>query len=76
MRGFTVSLIMLAGAMPAFFAGQLSHQYGQLRIVGLGSAVIAIGALFECIAQGLPLFLVGRALSGFGQGMILSNAYV
>jgi len=76
MRGFTVSLIMLAGAFPALFAGQLSDRYGHLAVVGAGAATQGVGALLECVANGLPLFLVGRVFAGLGQGMMLSNAYV
>lgn len=76
MRGFTVSLIMLTGAVPAVFAGQLSERYGYLMVIGAGALTQGTGSLLECVANGLPIFLVGRAFAGLGQGMMLSNSYV
>lgn len=76
MLGFTVSLIMLMGAVPAFFAGQLADKFGRLFMVTVGATLFAIGAAMEAGAYKLPLFLVGRALCGLGEGFWLSNAVV
>ncbi|KAJ9638206.1 hypothetical protein H2199_006893 [Coniosporium tulheliwenetii] len=76
MRGFTVSLIMLAGACPAFFAGQLADRFGRLRITMVGALVFVVGAALEGGAYDFPMFLVGRALCGLGQGVWLSNVSV
>lgn len=76
MRGFTVSLIMLTGAVPSFFAGQLADRYGRLSIVMAGALVFATGAVLQGAAYQLPMFLVGRALCGFGEGLWLSNVSV
>lgn len=75
-RGFTVSLIMLAGAVPSVFAGQLADRFGRLPIVCLGATVFVIGAIMECVATGLPLFWVGRIACGLGEGIWLSNVSV
>ncbi len=76
MRGFTVSLIMLAGAFPAFFAGQLADRFGRLRITMAGALLFVVGAALEGGAYDFPMFLVGRALCGLGEGMWLSNVTV
>jgi len=76
MRGFTVSLIMLTGAFPSFFAGQLADRYGHLAIVMAGALVFTLGAVFQGGAFHMPMFLVGRALCGIGEGLWLSNCYV
>lgn len=76
LRGFTVSLIMLTGAFPSFFAGQLADRFGGLVIVAVGALVFAIGAVLEGVANTLVTFLVGRALCGIGEGLWLSNVSV
>ncbi|KAG2168610.1 hypothetical protein JADG_008349 [Aureobasidium aubasidani] len=76
LRGFTVSLIMLTGAFPSFFAGQLADRFGRLAIVAAGALVFAIGAALEGCANKLAMFLVGRALCGIGEGLWISNITV
>jgi MFS family permease len=76
LRGFSVSLIMLTGAFPSFFAGQLADRFGGLVIVAAGALVFTLGAVLECVAGRLTVFLMGRALCGFGEGLWLSNVSV
>lgn len=76
LRGFTVSLIMLTGAFPSFFAGQLADRFGRLAIVAAGALVFAIGAALEGCANKLAMFFVGRALCGIGEGLWISNITV
>lgn len=76
MRGFTVSIIMLTGAFPSFFAGQLADRYGYLVIVMAGALVFTLGAVLQGAAYHLPMFILGRAICGFGEGLWLSNIYV
>lgn len=76
MRGFAVSLLLLMGAVPAIFAGQLADQYGQLRVVMAGASVFTLGAILQAACDGLPMLLVGRALAGLGEGLWLSNVSV
>ncbi len=73
MRGFTVSLIMLMGALPAFFTGQLADRFGHLRIVLVGASVFCVGCALQGGAVNLPMLLVGRALAGLGEGLWLTN---
>lgn len=76
MRGFTVSLIMLAGAVPSVFAGQLADRFGRLPIVCMGASIFTVGGGMEGAASQLPVFLIGRALCGLGEGIWLSNVSV
>lgn len=76
MRGFTVSLIMLTGAVPSILAGQLADRFGRLPIVCLGATVFTIGAIMEGASSQIASFLVGRALCGLGEGLWLSNVSV
>lgn len=75
-RGFTVSLIMLTGAAPAFFAGRLADRFGRNAVVMVGALIFTLGATLQGAAYHLAMFLVGRALCGFGQGLWLSNVSV
>jgi len=71
-HGFTVSLIMLTGAIPSVFAGHLADRLGRLRIMVLGAVMFALGAVLQGSAQSLGQFLAGRALAGLGEGVYLS----
>ena len=73
MRGFTVSFLLLMGAVPAFFAGQLADKFGHLRIVLAGASVFCIGSALQASAMGLPMLLIGRAFAGLGEGLWLTN---
>jgi MFS family permease len=73
MRGFTVSLIMLCGAIPAIVAGHLADRFGRLRTIIVGAILCTIGCVLECAAFRLWLFLIGRAIIGIGQGFALTN---
>jgi MFS family permease len=75
-RGMTVSAIMLTGVIPSFFAGQLADKYGRLRVIAPGALVFCVGAVFQAAATGLPQFIAGRAVAGFGQGVFLGNVTV
>lgn len=76
LRGFTVSLIMLMGAVPCFFSGQLADRFGHLRVVMAGALIFAVGAILECAASRLYLLLIGRALCGIGEGLWITNISV
>lgn len=75
-RGFTVSLIMLAGVLPSLFAGQLADRFGGLKIIALGAIMFVVGCILQGASSHLSMFLVGRSVAGFGQGMWLGNVSV
>jgi len=75
-RGWTVSIIMLTGTLPSFFAGQLADSQGHLRIIEAGALIFALGAIFQASAPVLSMFIVGRALGGIGQGLWIGNISV
>ncbi|RDW66928.1 hypothetical protein BP5796_09677 [Coleophoma crateriformis] len=76
LQGFTVALIMVTGAVPGIFAGQLANRYGQLLVVMTGALVFTLGTALEAGSSKLSMFLVGRALAGIGEGMWLTNISV
>ena len=72
-RGFIVSLLLLAGAIPAVIAGQLANRFGHLRIVLAGASIFGVGCAVQSGAAGLPDLLIGRGLAGLGIGLLLTN---
>jgi len=76
--GFTVSLIMLTGAIPAVWAGWLADRFGRLKVIMIGGILFVIGAILQGSAFELKEFLVGRAVSGLGEGVYIStvNVYI
>ncbi|CAI6099643.1 unnamed protein product [Clonostachys chloroleuca] len=74
--GITVSTIMLTGIIPALFAGHLADKYGRLRLIAPGALVFGIGALLQATSTQLPQFIIGRAISGAGQGVFFGNITV
>ncbi|KAK8211363.1 hypothetical protein M8818_003330 [Zalaria obscura] len=76
LRGFTVSILMLAGAIPSFFAGQLADRFGRLAVIATGALVFLLGAVLQGAAFHLPMFIVGRAFSGLGEGLWMAAVSV
>ena len=72
LRGVTVSMIMLTGVVPSFFAGHLADRYGRLVVIMAGALIFAIGAILQAAAYSLPVFMLGRALGGIGEGTWMS----
>lgn len=74
--GFTVSLIMLTGAIPSVLTGYLADRFGRLKLNVAGAILFGIGVLLQGTAYTLPHFLFGRALAGLGEGVFLANLSV
>ncbi|KAI9658030.1 MAG: hypothetical protein M1821_002690 [Bathelium mastoideum] len=72
-QGFTVALIMLTGGIPAIYGGQLADRFGHLWVVAFGALFYMVGSIMEAAAFQLAVFIVGRALTGIGMGLWLSN---
>ncbi|KAI1443718.1 putative MFS sugar transporter [Annulohypoxylon stygium] len=76
MLGITVSMIMLTGTLPSIFAGHFADKFGRTSVIIPGALLFGIGALVQGLSHGLPQFIAGRAIAGFGQGVFLSNVSV
>jgi len=72
----TVFAVYAIGTLLALlFCGALAARVRDLRAILLpGLAITATGALVFAFAQDLPMLLAGRALNGFGTGMITGIA--
>jgi len=71
-RGLTVSMIMLTGVLPSFFAGHLADRYGRLAIIMAGTLIFVLGVILEGAAFHLPMLMLGRGLAGVGEGTWMS----
>lgn len=76
MRGFVVSLIMLTGAASSLFAGQMADKWGRLSVSCIGALAFLTGVVLQIATERLEVFLLGRAIAGFGQGIWLGNTVV
>lgn len=76
--GLTISTILLGGAAPAFFAGQLADRYGRLAVVAAGAVGFAAGSVMQASSYSLGQFIAGRAVAGIGEGAFLGvmNVYI
>ncbi|KAH7324838.1 general substrate transporter [Stachybotrys elegans] len=72
MTGITVSMVMLMAIIPSLFGGQIADKRGRLRTILPGSALFVVGVLLQATAFSLTQFIIGRAVSGAGQGIFFS----
>jgi MFS family permease len=47
----------------------LGNMLGRKRTIFIGSVIMIIGAILQTAAFSLPLLIVGRWITGFGNGM-------
>ncbi|MBE9180015.1 sugar porter family MFS transporter [Oculatella sp. LEGE 06141] len=76
--GLAVSLALLGSAVGAFFAGQLSDQYGRVRVMQIASAMFTLSAIGSGIAFGIGDFIFWRVLGGVavGAASVIAPAYI
>ncbi|MGV9711271.1 MFS transporter [Gordonia sp. NPDC003424] len=54
-------------------AGWLSDKLGRRKVfVAAGAVIYAIGLVFVAVAHSLPLFLIGMAITGLGEGIYVA----
>jgi MFS family permease len=58
------------GAVFTIFVG---NTLGRKRTIFYGSIIMTIGALLQCTAYDLPQWIVGRLVTGWGNGMNTST---
>jgi MFS family permease len=61
------------GAMSTIITGDI---FGRPRQIILGSTIIAVGAVIQSSAYGVPQMMVGRVVAGLGTGMNTATAGV
>ncbi|RAL01137.1 sugar porter family MFS transporter [Aspergillus ibericus CBS 121593] len=59
-----------AGSIPTIWIGNM---LGRRKTIFVGSFIMCIGALLQCTSYDLAQFIVGRLVTGFGNGMNTST---
>ncbi|KAJ7690112.1 general substrate transporter [Mycena rosella] len=75
-QGLLVSSIIATAALSAMGSGALSDRISRTYTISLGAFVFAVGAAIACSAKALAQLFVGRCITGFGQGIFISNITV
>ncbi|CAD0110842.1 unnamed protein product [Aureobasidium uvarum] len=70
--GFLVSSYEIGALFGAVFVFLLGDRYGRRPIKLTGAGVISTGAVIQSTSFGVPQFLAGRIIAGFGLGMMTS----
>jgi MFS family permease len=65
-------IYFMAAVLALLFFGRLSDQIGRRSVLLLGIVVAVASTLCLIFARGLPLLFIGRFLSGFSVGLVLS----
>jgi MFS family permease len=73
--GWAFTAFLLASLVGAVEAGELADRRGSALPAWIGFATFGIGLLIAGLAPAWAALLVGRALQGFGGGMLLALAY-
>ncbi|RFU29329.1 hypothetical protein B7463_g6998, partial [Scytalidium lignicola] len=60
----------------AFGQAYISNRWGRKSANGVAAVLLIIGNALQAGAVKIPMFLVGRYITGFGAGMIISNTPV
>ena len=69
-------MILIPAAIASFFAGHLADKSGRPRGIAVGALIFGLGTAIECGAVHLAMLLVGRTITGIGQGLFLSTLVV
>lgn len=76
MHGFIVSSILITASIASLFAGPLSDKISRTRTFALGGLIFGIGSIIECASLTLPMLIIGRCITGIGEGFFLSTITV
>jgi MFS family permease len=74
--GWVFSAFLLASLLGIVIAGSLADRIPLTRPMLFGLGLFAIGLLIGGTAADMPVLVVGRAVQGFGAGVVPSTAYV
>ncbi|KAI5302780.1 hypothetical protein KEM56_000361 [Ascosphaera pollenicola] len=72
-QGITVASYNLGCFCGAVFTIFLGNYFGRKKTIFIGSFIMTVGAILQCTAFSLPHLIVGRLVTGWGNGMNTST---
>jgi MFS family permease len=72
-QGITVGAYTLGCFFGAVATIWLGNMLGRKRTIFVGSSIMVVGAILQSSSYGLPQLIVGRWITGFGNGMNTST---
>lgn len=79
LRGLIVSMILIPASVSSLAAGPIADRISRTYAISLGAGLYALGSILQCLSGlglgrsgGLAMLLVGRTITGFGEGIFLS----
>lgn len=70
--GFIIAILEIGAMISSLMVAKLSDKLGRKRTILIGTFIFMIGGLFQSFASNLFVFAIGRVLSGFGVGILLT----
>lgn len=74
--GWVFSAFLLASLLGIVLAGRLADRYGPARPFLAGLVLFSVGLLIGGLTPSMPILVLGRAVQGFGAGVIPAVLYV
>jgi MFS family permease len=68
-QGIAVASYNLGCFLGAVFTVFIGNPLGRKKTIFMGSIVMVVGALLQCTSYSLPQLIVGRIVTGWGNGM-------
>lgn len=75
-QGVAISLYEIGCMIGALSCSSLGEKLGRRKSIFLGAVVMIIGSIIQATSFGLIQFIVGRIVTGFGNGFITSTVPV
>ncbi|KAI7529660.1 general substrate transporter [Hortaea werneckii] len=72
-QGIAVAAYNLGCFLGAVFTIFVGNPLGRKKTIFFGSIVMTVGALLQCTSYDLPQFIIGRIVTGWGNGMNTST---
>ncbi|GAB7363332.1 hypothetical protein MBLNU230_g3613t1 [Neophaeotheca triangularis] len=72
-QGIAVASYNLGCFLGAVFTIFVGNPLGRRKTIFVGSIIMTVGALLQCTSYDLPQFIVGRIVTGWGNGMNTST---
>lgn len=72
-QGIAVAAYNLGCFLGAVFTIFVGNPMGRRKTIFVGSVIMTVGALLQCTSYQLPQFIIGRIVTGWGNGMNTST---